>query len=1287
MADQAISDSFLQRMTEWDTGLYLYPLPTGSGKTYSIAQAIVQYRLMGGEKPIIVASPQNKQIEGIYNDLLALTSKEQMDQYVLHIQKNEVCFEDFEGFLESDDAKYMLNHYDECKRIFNDLVSTLKILKQIRTDHQTFSSQTKGEIEQQQSLKFWQFEREFRAVYRKFFREKSSLPHRNPNKRMSEKEKAELKKQFCHAVNAELRLHPWMARLYPCTRIFTCRTFLINTAKFLRPLATVVPVGGDCTLGDYLKEEKPILFLDEFDSNRKVFEDYIIENMMRSEANMIELFRSIYIFLHSEDKWSTAIKESIHAVKETQSLLERSDGLYEKCFSHGWNYRLPIESMDDQNSKYTFFGDYTYHSISNIKGKRYSAAKWSEEKGQYIIRFYGGSEYQNIKNDSDYISIPPMLASLQRFYLRFSFCVNLWSRKYLIYKQRELMSTPNIKGKGIADITYEEAQDSLLRQIFSSTDRSKKIIMAMMESCQMISGSGKRSVIRENDGSYFFKGYWINTFINDSHNMEQTDITFASRVKTPELLCLNLAETMLVIGTSATAEIINPENFYLPFFAKQLGENFSLGNGKELITRYIQQLKDGYKRRGIHLHDVKVMNGLAEFKSTPCNRDTCTLLTKVFNNTAYCKRLAQDLEALYGESNDYYRIGMYYDCFAAMRDFIISPSARAWLFLNSPKLSNAKLQREQGSGALICPNRPEKFYQSILDDAMNELIKEYGLQKDRKVLLINVTSENYERAAENMKEQVHEGARVMVFAAYQTLMTGTNLQFTPYQQDIDDGIYVDIMGNETEKDSPDPRHHHADFDGIFLGRLSGASPASYFSDDESHNDKTQNQNMHHKIGVIKTAAQANVIPEQTATRLVRWIISQMNPNALQHQLRSAFQSSSEYYANLSLKNVVQSIGRISRSFMKNRDISIYIHRELRDNCIRDDLAFLKDKSLLIPELEKLMEHAVPNQSKEQEEQWHFQVVFQNQCAEGDASRFLHNFFSKNGGFKEGAIVPWRDIRQMLMISPTGIETYQPISDWQELTKVYEFLHSPYELKAYSYIEGYDFNYCFPVLERYFSIHDIIKRNPPLAEIEYHCGEVSEEDCKLPLLMSDPLLYNRFRELGYATSWKPAKSIMNPNLYRSFYKGSLGEVCGEAILRKFDIDVKEIDVPELFEKFDFRLPTEIYLDMKHWHYGYFVSRESLLQKVSKKLDEIDAYNGEHHPDFPKAIGIVANLIEENPHFKDDPIPDDYVCFDNHRIYEVPWLFKAPGDYNIKFIFELQRLIKERELHYGSIHYTE
>lgn len=1280
MHELTLVDSFFQKITtiENDTGLHLYPLPTGFGKTFSISHTIAEYRRQGGTRPIIVCSPQNKHIDGIYDDLLSLTSKENMDANVLHIKKNEECFDDFDDFLDSDDAEAMIKSDNDCETTFHHLQSALAALQQFHASKHLLPLQIREETENQAGIKFWQAEHAFRTVYQKFFKDNCPLPHLDSTKDPTDAELEKFKMLFREAIASAVKQHPWMARFYPSMRIFTCRTFLINTSKLLRTLATIVPGVGSQTLGDYLTDQKPILFLDEFDSNRSVFESYIIESMLRSEANMIELFRSIYTFLKSEEKWSVDVQKSVNGYKRTKNLQEQADKLFHHYFSHAWNYRLPISSMEDKNSKFTFLGDYNIHSISNVKGKRYSAAKWSVEKGQYIIQMYSGSEYQPIKNDSSYIPVPKMLSNLQWFFRDFSKCVGFWSRKYRSIKQEELEKSG--KPKGVADITLDEAQDSLLRQIFSSTDRSKALISSMAESSMMASGAGKRSIIRENDGSYFLRGYWLNRFINDSHNMEQTDITFASRVKTPEMIALNLAETMLVIGTSATAEIINPDNFYLPFFAKHLGKKFSLGNGNELISRFLRQLKDGYRKYGVHIHDANIMDGQGSLAT--CNENTYDLLMTVFKNASYCKRFARELDAIYGGQNRSYRIGMYYDCFVAMRDFIISPNARAWLFLNSPKLSDTKINRDPDTKELQIPNHPESFYRCILEGAMQELVKEYGLPGNRPVLLANITSENYEAEVDTLKKRLLDGARIMVFAAYKTLMTGTNLQFTPNVQDIIDGIYVDVMNDEKREHASDSRHETADFDGIFLGYMSGVSPSSSLATDADRNgrdSKSASYEMHKMIGVIKTAAQANVIPEQVGTSLVRQLISKTDPLHIQIRMKSAFQNASAYYANFALKNVVQSIGRISRSFLKNRDISIYIHRGLHNICIRDDLAFLQNKSLLIPELEKLTEQAIIHPTKEEDEHWHLQVIFQNKCAEGDASRFLRNFFSQKGGIKKSAMQPWMDIRRMLLKVPTNVEAYHPMTDWQELVQEFQFLHSPYELTSYAYIEGDDFNYCFPYLDRFFSKDEIIQRNS-LKYMNLHYGQVSEEDCKLPLLMSDPLLRKRFEDLGYATSWTSAKSIMNPNLYRSFYKGSLGEVCGEAILRQFGIPSKEIEVPDLFEKFDFLLPFEIYLDMKHWHYGFFVPRETFLEKVSKKLDEIDAYNEEHHPNYPKSIGIVANLIEEQPHFNDAPILEDYREFNGHRIYEVPWLFRTPGEYNFKFLLKLQSLIKERELHY-------
>ena len=91
----------------------------------------------------------------------------------------------------------------------------------------------------------------------------------------------------------------------------------------------------------------------------------------------------------------------------------------------------------------------------------------------------------------------------------------------------------------------------------------------------------------------------------------------------------------------------------------------------------------------------------------------------------------------------------------------------------------------------------------------------------------------------------------------------------------------------------------------------------------------------------------------------------------------------------------------------------------------------------------------------------------------------------------------------------------------------------------------------------------------------------------------------------------------------------------------------------------------------------MSRDTFFDKVSKKLDEIDLVNKEAGKECLPAIGLVVNLVLPTENQQETPASrEPYHSYFNGKVYEVPWLFRGPDDYNVEFIEFLKRLIDER-----------
>ena len=149
----------------------------------------------------------------------------------------------------------------------------------------------------------------------------------------------------------------------------------------------------------------------------------------------------------------------------------------------------------------------------------------------------------------------------------------------------------------------------------------------------------------------------------------------------------------------------------------------------------------------------------------------------------------------------------------------------------------------------------------------------------------------------------------------------------------------------------------------------------------------------------------------------------------------------------------------------------------------------------------------------------------------------------------------------------------------------------------------------------------------------------------------------FKKKGYVTSFKMLPRILNPVMFRNIYKGALGEVAGRFIIEN-ELGIKLVDItePEKFEKFDFRLNEEVYVDFKNWDESMQVERENELKKIRQKMRMVGA----------KRVYIINIVVEDSTKYEIKESTDG--------IIEIPGLITKNGDIITKPIEKLAKEVK-------------
>ena len=160
-----------------------------------------------------------------------------------------------------------------------------------------------------------------------------------------------------------------------------------------------------------------------------------------------------------------------------------------------------------------------------------------------------------------------------------------------------------------------------------------------------------------------------------------------------------------------------------------------------------------------------------------------------------------------------------------------------------------------------------------------------------------------------------------------------------------------------------------------------------------------------------------------------------------------------------------------------------------------------------------------------------------------------------------------------------------------------------------------------------------------ATAESNCHKVSEQDCRLPIMMKNLAIKTFFEQNGIATTWsKKAKYILTPAMYNDIYKGYLGEAGSIAVLQQHDFKVFDLPI-EYYEKFDNLLEFEgitAWIDFKNWQQIRWQSshdelKTEVMTKISDKFRKLQAdYQASHNIRMDKLV--ICNLMA-NTHDRD------------------------------------------------------
>ena len=111
-------------------------------------------------------------------------------------------------------------------------------------------------------------------------------------------------------------------------------------------------------------------------------------------------------------------------------------------------------------------------------------------------------------------------------------------------------------------------------------------------------------------------------------------------------------------------------------------------------------------------------------------------------------------------------------------------------------------------------------------------------------------------------------------------------------------------------------------------------------------------------------------------------------------------------------------------------------------------------------------------------------------------------------------------------------------------------------------------------------------------------EMSSNDARLDIILLNDVIKKYFIENGYCIKFESNENLLLPAVYNNIYKGALGEVVGECVLKHFGVNISHLSELNQFEKFDYKL-NDIYFDFKLWkNSGNDLDYEHIENKLEK-----------------------------------------------------------------------------------------
>lgn len=822
-----------------------------------------------------------------------------------------------------------------------------------------------------------------------------------------------------------------------------------------------------------------------------------------------------------------------------------------KKFNMKYSFRTDNDNGDIRTRNF-LFNDLTYHSVLSNKNTYIEIIVDQKAKQNWI-------HFTKQKLNDSQLSVWDLLSSVKG-------CITFFQNgcRQLAKNYKNLQDERN---NSEDEFTFQNAITSVLSEFQIDKEfiryLTPLILSEQKTSRKKLSLLDNQLSPLELEHSIYNNGFRYFVFKDDpSHNM-QSEIRLYDFSDTPEKILLRMAQKARVIGISATATIDTViGNYSQEYLKRMLQDDYYVlpREDRERLENAFAESTKNYSKVDIQVNPIS------------CDEEIRKELEKIYDNERIIDYYAEKLEMHFGTSD--FAIRRFLKIIKAMKAFIVNDEVKSFLCLCNKLTKEGKM-----------------YFDLILFREMaKDIIEEAGLDYDEGKLVVSINSEDYDAQYNEIIEHLSNGKKLFVLSSYQTIGAGQNLQYRK-PEDVD---VVQVNENVREL-------LEKDFDCIYLEKPTNIV-VNVFG-----NNIISEETLVRFIFEMEFLMENNEVSRAAGIHDIKEIFKKSDSSAKANLLSNRYETCS--IQNASLRVLIQAVGRICRTGLKNKNIYIYL-----DEAILKEIDMTAVKTRIVnPEFAEIIEEG----KKYNVDLTDVSLLrIENQAnAASLKSMLIINKLRYN--WDEKNINLWKRLREQVLKHPT-IDKHE-IEKNLNYKSIY--LQAPEKISGYSYSQEDD-----------YQKNIMVKFDDSMPQ------KVSEEDARLKEMLEIPGVKAYFEEKGYATEFTPSEYLLTPPMFNNIYKGALGETAGEFILGKYlGVELQEVS-EDVFEFFDFKIGDDVYVDFKHWKDTMVVDAKKAKEKIIQKLV---ACNGKR--------AVIINILLD----REMQITTSY----DGRIVEIPCLYRT------------------------------